>query len=852
MRTSVVYGLPGAGKSALAAAVAARHPGTVVHRRLRPGDSLGTVVDDLRRLLRDAPVQQALSDEARLDDLARQADASEALCVVDDLQVLRPEERAALLEELGGRLTRGALLATSREAVPRRATSPDRFELRLDGLTEAAARTLWRQLDALYGAHEGFEHAWRRSRGLPFHLRRAHAGDVEGEEPVLKALLQLSADERRLASVLALSEAPLSAEVLSGLFPGGHHGELLRRLGARLLVELDARGRHGMHDLVRDALVSLLDTEEVRAAHVALLELLPREEVPVVVRVRAMSRHLQALGRPAERVAFIVASAELLVRHGAAGELLAWLDALPGDALTLDARLARGRALVRLLEVRRAYPELLALQASLEAQGADAGLREGGGAVLVRAALFALELDACERTLEAMPAPGGAEVFFQQLLAWAALRYFQGRIDEALELLDGAAAASDDRRARGWCAYSRALMLWLDGRDSELAEPVERGIVLLEDARADSRGALVTAMSAGIFSRLGRFAEAESALTEAWARMEELGAPRLALELDCIAAWVLAERGHRRDALVALRKVEARAERGGYLFIALLCRAGAGRVLLELGRCAEARALLEVLEGDIRRLRVLGMSRAVASARRMDVLTVESWPTRVEPREVRPGVAARQRALVALEAARRGDEVLALGLLVSMESLVEGTDFALERALGHLARACLHRLHGREVEARDALASASRSAAEGGVDPEVVPTLASHVFTDRAALRASAPVDDGGPSGAAGVVVLDARRHELRGAGRTVSLARRVLPRRLLYALASQPGRAVSKEDCVRAMWDADYDPRLHDNALRVHVSHARGLLEGMEARIVFEPPGYRLETAEGFVFVTV
>ncbi|WP_163777470.1 winged helix-turn-helix domain-containing protein, partial [Myxococcus vastator] len=76
--------------------------------------------------------------------------------------------------------------------------------------------------------------------------------------------------------------------------------------------------------------------------------------------------------------------------------------------------------------------------------------------------------------------------------------------------------------------------------------------------------------------------------------------------------------------------------------------------------------------------------------------------------------------------------------------------------------------------------------------------------------------------------------------------------RRLLYALASQPGRAVSKEDCVRAMWDADYDPRLHDNALRVHVSHARGLLEGMEARIVFEPPGYRLETAEGFVFVTV
>ncbi|MFP2933615.1 helix-turn-helix domain-containing protein [Pyxidicoccus sp. 3LG] len=86
--------------------------------------------------------------------------------------------------------------------------------------------------------------------------------------------------------------------------------------------------------------------------------------------------------------------------------------------------------------------------------------------------------------------------------------------------------------------------------------------------------------------------------------------------------------------------------------------------------------------------------------------------------------------------------------------------------------------------------------------------------------------------------------------GRTVSLAKRVLPRRLLYALARQPGRTVSKEACVRAMWDAEHDPRLHDNALRVHVRHVREMLEGTGLRVVFEDPGYRLEVSEGFSFV--
>ncbi|MFP2934790.1 hypothetical protein ACLESO_58730, partial [Pyxidicoccus sp. 3LG] len=275
-------------------------------------------------------------------------------------------------------------------------------------------------------------------------------------------------------------------------------------------------------------------------AHESLLALLAREPLPAVVRVRAMCRHLQALGRHPERAAFIIEQAEPLVRHGASAELLSLLGSLPPELRTAEVRLARARALIRLLDLRRAFSELLELRAAMEEPAPEAAagdtahaseaLREGVGTVLVRVALFSLELDTCERTLGSMAMPRQEYVFLQQLLAWAALRFFQGRLDESLDMLDTAAAASADRRVLGWCAYARVLMLWIEGRDSELAEPLAQCMSLLEGARSDSRGPMVTALSAGILSRLGRFTEAEAALASARERLEQLGAPRLALE----------------------------------------------------------------------------------------------------------------------------------------------------------------------------------------------------------------------------------------------------------------------------------------------------------------------------------
>ncbi|QSQ23369.1 winged helix-turn-helix domain-containing protein [Pyxidicoccus parkwayensis] len=845
VRTGVVYGLPGVGKSALSAAVAARYRGPVVHRRIRPGDTLDAVVDDVRRLLSEAPVAQALSDASRLEELALALEARRALCVLDDLHGLKPAERAALLEEVGGRLRQGALLATSREAVPRRASSPDRFELRLDGLPEPAARALWEQLDALYGPREGFDAAWDRSRGVPFLLRRAHAGDAGDDEPVRAALAALPPDERRLAAVLALSEVPLPARALQGVLPGGDAEETLRRLGARLLVETDAQGRHGVHDLVREALTSLLTPDEARAAHESLLALLEHEPLPAVVRVRAACRHLEALGRGRERADFIVEQAESLVRLGAAAELLSLLGSLPEALRTPEVRLARARALVRLLDLRRALAELLELRAALEATSAseEDALREDVGTVLVRVALFSLEVETCEKTLAAMPMPRQPEVFLQQLLAWAALRFFQGRLDESLEMLDSAAAASEDRRVLGWCAYARVLMLWIEGRDSELAEPLAQCVSLLEGAPLDSRGPMVTALSAGILSRLGRITEAEAALAKARERLGRLGAPRLALELDCISAWCLADRGERRAALAALRDTEARAEHAGYLFVRHLSRLGAGRMLLELGRRAEGLALLDVVESDARARGAHGLARAAEVARAVDVTRQVALPATVEPREVRPGVAARQRALAALHAAMQGDSVRVAGLLASLDSLARGEDFALERALGHLSRALLHQRAERPLDAQAAMEAAARDASVGEVDPELIPELARALAPRTALPQADAP-------GISDAVVVDARQHVVRTPGRTVSLAKRVLPRRLLYALARQPGRTLPKEACVRAMWDAEYDPRLHDNSLRVHVSFVRELLEGTSARVVFEDPGYRLDASEGFAFI--
>jgi DNA-binding response OmpR family regulator len=112
-------------------------------------------------------------------------------------------------------------------------------------------------------------------------------------------------------------------------------------------------------------------------------------------------------------------------------------------------------------------------------------------------------------------------------------------------------------------------------------------------------------------------------------------------------------------------------------------------------------------------------------------------------------------------------------------------------------------------------------------------------------LSRSAIVDD-----VEAAIVIDARRHELRGPGVVVSLRGRPIVRRLLYALAGRAGRPLSKEALAVAAWERDYSPLQHDNALKSNVGHLRRLVADAGIVIVADELGYRLELPSGALFV--
>ena len=99
-------------------------------------------------------------------------------------------------------------------------------------------------------------------------------------------------------------------------------------------------------------------------------------------------------------------------------------------------------------------------------------------------------------------------------------------------------------------------------------------------------------------------------------------------------------------------------------------------------------------------------------------------------------------------------------------------------------------------------------------------------------------------------VVLDGCAAELRYGNQVLPLHRRTVARELLYALAAAGGRAVSKEELVRAGWQVEYDPLRHDNTLRVSVRRLRTLLEGTELEILTDGPDYRLQVPAGFAYL--
>ncbi|HLL84318.1 MAG TPA: ATP-binding protein, partial [Longimicrobium sp.] len=304
---ALIYGGAGIGKSALAYAFAALTKGPVVYHKVTADEPLAAVLDDVRRQLSTEAVPELPDDFSRLKDLARRLESPPALWVLDDINRLAPEAQEALLVTLGANLRQGRLIATSRELLRRFENAPDWVELRLGGLDDENSRVLWYSLDELYGPSAGFETAWQRSRGSPLMLRRAHAGEVDEEDPLAAQARALTPDERVVAGALAVAGMRLPSELLMGLAPGPRVRGAIRQLSTRMLLEVDGAGKVAISDLYRDAVLDELSPDERKTLHAELARLLPGGAgIDPSVRVREVCRHLCALGRHEEAGAYLL------------------------------------------------------------------------------------------------------------------------------------------------------------------------------------------------------------------------------------------------------------------------------------------------------------------------------------------------------------------------------------------------------------------------------------------------------------------------------------------------------------------------------------------------------------------
>lgn len=821
----LVCGMGGIGKSALAYAVAARWQHPTIHGAVG-AESLATAVNAARRQLSSEPIGELPSDEDRIYDLARLLDETRALWVLDDLHRLSTADRRLLLDVLGRSLRRGRVIATSREKLARGAGDPDRMEIHLLGLDEPAARALWQSLDELYGPADGFEQAWKRSRGSPFQLRRAHAGGFDDDEPLSSAIRALSSDERRLAAALAVSGVRLPVAAVQRLLPPPRRAQaVLRRLVTLLIADVDGKGTCGMHDLFRDAVLDEIDDDLERDVREQLAVALVDAALDPVSRVREVSRHLCALGRYADSGDAVVASAPELVRAGHTTDVMQWIEAIPADERTAPVRLVHARCMAHAHDVRGAYEQLRRFAA--HEQSHEVRL------VLGEVATIRGELAVGEAALRGLIDDGDApeSVRLQAQILYSFNIVMQGRGDEGRRLMREAEAATDDPIGAAHLAFSQARTLWLEERDAEAEEPMRRSRVLLDDESPlpYEASVLVPAGSASILARLGRFEESDELLAAAERVATRQLDPSSQLYYQRMRAGIAWERGDRVGALEILQAVADGYARAGSIS-ELLVRPWIGRALLALGRRGEA---LRVLQSAAERADRAGLgvvAGAIEATRAWD--PIEQIRDGLAGRELGPkrGEVARARAVQALRAAAAGDTRRARDLVDANAGASSGPGYALDRVMERLALATAARVDHRADDAAAELENAARIAADRGVDPELVPAI----------------VDCVGRIG----VVLDGRSHELRARGSVIALSKRPVLRRLLYSLAERPNQTGDKEHIVGAVWSADYDPLRHDNLLWVNIRRLRVLLEPTGLAIDADDGGYCLRVPDGFAYI--
>ena len=422
--------------------------------------------------------------------------------------------------------------------------------------------------------------------------------------------------------------------------------------------------------------------------------------------------------------------------------------------------------------------------------------------------------------------PARARLRAQTALAW--VRTHLGHGEEACAFLEDAAASEPDPIHAAQLRLAAGLALWFDGRESEAEEFIRDVRAVLRGAGGFRAGVLAPLLAVGLMASLANFEEAEEALVDVERALHAADDVRTRIELMGIRGHLLCERGERLRGVEELRAARRECIRSGYRVALYSNEVLLADGLLLLGRRAEALALLEETQ---RQATACGMQSALRMAaramRRSDPLAMvrEALPDKAERRP------ARVLAMAALREARAGDSNKVRVCLERLEAETAGGDFAVERALGAVAAWLVADRSGKLQEAERELARAKRLAGEGGADADLVDSMVQAV--NGMTIVPNAP--------RARHVVIDRDTHEVRTDQGVISLKRRRVLRRLLYALSLRPGHVISRDDLVAEVWSARYHPRIHDNVLLVSVTRLRSLIACTGMQIEVEDDGFRL-----------
>jgi tetratricopeptide (TPR) repeat protein len=838
---ALICGVAGVGKSSLASAFAASWPGPIAYCRVGSQPVLEVLGEDVLRQL-EAPGVGLPGDV--LARVAAQLDEREAMWIVDDLHRLAVEDQERIVRELGQMLRRGKFVATSRQLLPFEVDGPDRLEVRLGGLDAASAQTLWTVLDELHGATPGFDALWSTARGNPLRLRQAHACRPLAEDHIASAVQALGERERRVATAMALCELPLPTSVIHALVPDGQRE--LASLVTRMIVDPAGPGVWQLHDLFREALLADVPHALERALHEDLARLLADAELDPVLRVREVARHLRASGNEDGCATYLLAQEPTLLREGATAELLRGLDALAAEWRPPIVTVTLARTCARMLDLDLAHRELERLVARPEPAIAEAWL------VLGQVAMLRGDLERAAAALRTAEELADVPSFLRQLIMISAAIVDTHRGDGDAgrrRLLEVERVATDSDEA-GLFVLMRCCLAWIDERDDEieaLLRPREWFAGCVAALRAN---VVAPGLAAALCARLGRFAEAETHFSQASSALRRDEDQLSRVTLAFARASIDFERGERAAAEAQLVDLIEIYQARGHVLGVLVCNALRARILVVMGRRADARQLLDATAARAAALGFVTIGEQLQRARDEDVVCqLAAKPVRLPDSGFR-GRWARARALQAVRFVAAGEESTARRIVAEDAALVAGPGYGVERALGYIVSAIGARLAGREPEAIRELVRATPALVEDGADRDLVTDILAAVGRVRAITprgRRLVSTTEDLPA----AVIADARTAEIRSRAGVVSLRKRPLLAKLLFGLASRPGASWSKDALVELLWNTSYKPLVHDNPLKVSVTRLRALI-GSEMSLDFVGEGYRLVVPDEFVYLDV